>query len=229
MTCTAPAHPLQRPLLIWIGSLGLALAWDISSLDLSVMRLLGDAQGFALRNEPLLRLGLHDGFKQVALVVLLALAVWAIRPDGNAGYARRERLAVLGGVLLSLLAINLIKLRSLTSCPWDLADFGGTARYVSHWAWGTPDGGGGRCFPGGHSSSALAFVGMALPGLSRGQRSGWWWLALVLAMGAIAGGAQTLRGAHYPSHTLWTLVVCLGSALAAWTAVMHRQRTRVTA
>ena len=48
-------------------------------------------------------------------------------------------------------------------------------------------------------------------------------------MGAIAGGAQTLRGAHYPSHTLWTLVICLGSALAAWMVVMHRQRLRAIA
>lgn len=224
-----PSLSLQRPLLIWISSLGLALAWDVSSLDLSVMRLLGDAQGFALRNDPLLRIGLHDGFRQVALVWLLMLAVWALRPGARSSHARRERLAALGGVLLSLLAINLIKLGSLTSCPWDLTDFGGTARYVSHWAWGMPDGGGGRCFPGGHASSALAFVGLALPGLVRGQRSGWAWLALVLVMGAIAGGAQTLRGAHYPSHTLWTLVICLGSALAAWMVVMHRQRWRMTA
>ncbi|MFP5466120.1 MAG: phosphatase PAP2 family protein [Gammaproteobacteria bacterium] len=216
-------------MLIWAGCLGLALTWDLSALDLPVMRLLGDAQGFAWRNEPLLRLVLHDGFRQVAWVLLLILAVWATRPGSNASPSRCERLAVLAGVLLSLLAINLIKLSSLTSCPWALADFGGTARYVSHWAWGMPDGGSGRCFPGGHASSALAFVGLCLPGLSRGQRSGWTWLTLVLVMGAIAGGAQTLRGAHYPSHTLWTLVICQGSVLTAWTAVMHRQGWRALA
>lgn len=215
-------------MLIWAGCLALALAWDVSAMDLPVMRLLGDAQGFALRQSPLLKLGLHDGFKQVALGLLLALGIWAVRPGGHAGSSRRERLAVLAGILLSLLSINLIKLGSLTSCPWDLAEFGGNARYVSHWAWGTPDGGGGRCFPGGHASSALAFVALALPGLARGQRSGWVWLALVLVMGAIAGGAQTLRGAHYPSHTLWTLVICLGSALVAWRVVMQRQGWRVT-
>ena len=229
MLGTVSAHPLKRPLLVWCCSLGLALTWDVSALDLPVMRLLGDAQGFALRQSPLLKLGLHDGFKQVALGLLLVLGIWAFRPVGHTVQPRRERLAVLAGVLLSLLSINLVKMNSLTSCPWELADFGGSARYVSHWAWGTPDGGSGRCFPGGHASSALAFVGLALPGLVRGQRSGWAWLALVLVMGAIAGGAQTLRGAHYPSHTLWTLVICLGSALAAWMVVMHRQRLRAIA
>ncbi len=225
----ARSFPFSRPVSVLLLSLILGIAWDMCGLDMPIMRLLGDTSGFALRGNPWLSRWLHDGLRQLALWLLLVLMLWAIRKDGPGRTPRCERLAVLAGVLLSLLSINLVKMNSLTSCPWDLADFGGSARYVSHWAWGTPDGGGGRCFPGGHASSALAFVGLALPGLVRGQRSGWAWLALVLVMGAIAGGAQTLRGAHYPSHTLWTLVICLGSALAAWMVVMHRQRLRAIA
>lgn len=186
------------------------------------MQWLATDQGFPLRDIPLLRMGLHDGLRQLAIASLLVLLVWALRAAATDPATRRERLAVLGGVLLSLLAVNLLKLRSLTSCPWDLIEFGGRARYVSHWVWGMPDGGAGRCFPGGHASSALAFVALAMPGLTRGRRSGWAWLGAVLLAGAVAGGAQTLRGAHYPSHTLWTLVVCLGSAIVAWTVLVHR-------
>ncbi|MEZ5647117.1 MAG: phosphatase PAP2 family protein [Burkholderiaceae bacterium] len=218
------AELLKRPLVLWLASLGLAIAWDLGAQDMPVMHLLGTVRGFALRDEPLLSLGLHDGFRQLALALLAALVLWTFWPGPSARAQRRERLAVLGAVLVSILAVNLIKINSLTSCPWDLADFGGRAHHVSHWSWGIADGGRGHCFPGGHASSAFAFVGLALPGLTRGQRSGWWWLAAVLLMGVVAGAVQTLRGAHYPSHTLWTLVVCLGSAVLVWGVVMRGAR-----
>lgn len=45
----------------------------------------------------------------------------------------------------------------------------------------------------------------------------------VLAVGVVLGGVQTVRGAHYPSHTLWTGLMCWGIALVnhiafAWLA-----------
>jgi membrane-associated PAP2 superfamily phosphatase len=98
-----------------------------------------------------------------------------------------------------------------------LQEFGGKAWYVSHWTWGTRDGGAGHCFPAGHASSALAFIALALPWLFSGQaslrRRGQWLLLLVLVLGLVFGLAQTLRGAHYPSHTLWTIWICWTVAL----------------
>ena len=40
--------------------------------------------------------------------------------------------------------------------------------------------------------------------------------ALAIAAGLLCGAVQTLRGAHPPSHTLWTLLICGGVALAGW-------------
>lgn len=129
-------------------------------------------------------------------------------------------------MLAALCAVNLLKWHSLTSCPWDLTSFGGAARHVSHWRWGVADGGGGRCFPGGHAPSAFAYIGLALPGLARRQRRGWAWLGIVLFFGSVAGLTQTLRGAHYPSHTLWTLVGCLSAALTVWTALLRAHQPK---
>jgi len=42
------------------------------------------------------------------------------------------------------------------------------------------------------------------------------WLASALAVGLLAGVVQTLRGAHPPSHTAWTLLICGGVSLAGW-------------
>lgn len=209
----------------------LALAWDLSGLDRTVMDRWADAQGFPWRDDPWLAGVMHDRWRRVAWGVYAALWVWMLvgvwRRSGQ-GVPVNERAVVLMLVSACLLLVVSLKRVSLTSCPWDLEVYGGMARHVSHWAWGQADGGPGRCFPAGHASSALAFVGLALPwlwppsGVQRVARWGWGVLALCLLLGTVAGAVQTVRGAHYPSHTLWTLVLCLGLSLAGWAVARPR-------
>lgn len=189
--------------------LGLAalLLWDATGLDLSVVRLFGDLHGFSWRDHWLTAGVLHQGGRWVATglaVVLLVNAVRPLWPD----LTRRERWGAVALTTVCLVLIPLIKQGSATSCPWDLAEFGGTAHYVSHWRFGVTDGGPGHCFPSGHASSAFAFFSLffmlrrAYPAQARAA------LAAVLVMGALYGLAQLARGAHYPSHTLWTGWIC---------------------
>jgi membrane-associated PAP2 superfamily phosphatase len=220
----------------WLGALLFTGLWDLGGLDLAFMQQFGTPQGFALQHTWLLERVLHEGVRQAATGFFLLIGLWALwparwdRPRWAAlALPRRERLAVLLSVALSLLAVNLIKNASQTSCPWDLQAFGGTAVYVSDWTWGVADGGTGRCFPGGHASSAFAFLALSLPwllppaGAPRRRAVGLRWLAGVLEAGAVAGAVQTARGAHYPSHTLWTLVICGGVSLALWRLVRPRR------
>ena len=162
-------------------------------------------------------------FRYTALCALLVLSLmiwWPIGWMRKVSYPRRIQLVV--GALVSLIIMALMKRISVTSCPWDLQAFGGPAHYVSHWSLGTIDGGSGRCFPGGHASSAYAFVALCLPwlmppaGQQRARAPGWRWLGVLLFAGLVAGAVQTVRGAHYPSHTLWTLIICAGVSLAGW-------------
>ena len=230
ITRTARADALRPLLAGWLVLLAFTLAWDFSGLDLTVMRLIGTPAGFALQHHPLLEHLLHDRLRQAASVALVLAWIWALLPSRfSAVPAPDRRLAVLL-VTAGLLAVNLIKNRSATSCPWDWQLFGGTAEVVSHWTWGLRDGGPGRCFPGGHASSGMAFVALALPWLAprhaaappapapapASARRGWQCLALAIAAGLLCGAVQTLRGAHPPSHTLWTLLICGGVALAGW-------------
>jgi len=218
------AAPPRRaaPLAVWLsGLLIFTLLWDLSGLDLSVMQVIGSPQGFALRDVWLLERVLHDGLRQSMTAAFALLCIWTLWPD--LPVPRRERWLVVALAALSLLAVNLVKNTSLTSCPWDLQAFGGPARQVSHWAWGVADGGPGRCFPGGHASSGFAFIALCLPWLdapagvaSRRRAIGLRWLASVLGIGLLAGAVQTLRGAHFPSHTLWTLLICAAVSLLGW-------------
>jgi membrane-associated PAP2 superfamily phosphatase len=208
--------PLSLERRFWIAPvvlLVLTLGWDASGLDLTVMQWLASEDGFPWRHHPLLEEVLHNRARQFALAGFLGAALSAAFPWGPLKQlSGRQRFEAVTGALLGLLAVSLIKHNSLTSCPWDLQSFGGRADYVSHWAWIKTDGGPGRCFPGGHASGAFALLALAWPWFDSSQPQhralGCWIVVLVVMAGLSFGSVQTLRGAHYPSHTLWTALIC---------------------
>jgi membrane-associated PAP2 superfamily phosphatase len=212
----------RRDLAVLLAALGLLLGWDASGLDLAVMRLIGRPDGFALREAWVTSTLLHSGGRMLAWGVVLLMAVDAWRPQ-VAGPSRRERRLWLAVTVAAVVLVPGIKRISRTSCPWDLAEFGGPAAHVSHWAWGVLDGGPGHCFPSGHAAGAFCFLSGYF--LLRGSRPGLarLWLAGTLGAGALFGLAQTLRGAHYPSHTLWTAWLCAAVCVAV-AAVDGRRR-----
>lgn len=214
MHSSLSSHPLRVAFLpvgvvaLLLG-LGALLAWDASGLDLWVMRHVGNAAGFAWRESWFTTQLIHQGGRLLSWAVVGFIVLANLRPAWLLPeLSRRERLGWLVITLLCLAAVSLVKRVSLTSCPWDLAEFGGTAHYVSHWAFGLRDGGGGHCFPSGHASAAFAYLagGWALarayPRVARA------WLLGAVGLGIVYGIGQMARGAHYPSHTMWTGWLC---------------------
>lgn len=216
-----PRSLLSSSTLRWTaGSLLFLLAWDASGLDLVLAHWFGTAQGFALRDHWLFTTVLHEGARRLSwlLVVGLSLAVWW--PVGVLRQLDRwQRLQLVVSILLGLALVVAIKRISSTSCPWDLAEFGGLARYVSHWRFGLVDGGGAHCFPAGHASAGFAFVGGYFVLRDRAPRAARIWLATALAAGLVLGVSQQMRGAHFMSHTLWTAWLCWTVAWACHSLV----------
>lgn len=216
---TSSPRPISHPpprvastatLLSWtLIALACVLAWDMSGLDMPMAHWFGTSEGFALKNDWFMANIAHEGARKLAWVIVMALSLMIWWPLGllrQVPDARRIQLVV--SALVSLLILTLIKRTSATSCPWDIADFGGVGHYLSHWAWGVTDGGGGHCFPAGHASAGFAFISgyfalrHNLPGAAR------LWLAAALIAGFALGLAQQMRGAHFMSHTLWTAWLC---------------------
>lgn len=203
---------MRRPTLALLAGL---LVFDVSGLDMPLAHLFGDATGFALRGHWLLEGVFHAGARALAWGFGLWICVGAWWPVGvlrRLDDSARVRLALT--TLLAVLAVSALKSFSATSCPWDLAAFGGSATHVSHWLWAQRDGGSGRCFPAGHASSGFCFVGgfFAFRGVAPviARR----WLQASVAAGLALGLAQQARGAHFMSHTLWTGAICWCAALA---------------
>ncbi len=193
----------------------LLLAWDASGLDLGMARLFGSATGFSYESHWLWRGVLHEPMRNLGWLLELTLLAGIFRPFGalkRLTVERRLQLALTP--LLALVAVAGIKLHSLTSCPWDLREFGGVATYASHWALGLVDGGHGGCFPAGHASAGFAFVAGFFVFRHTMPRQATRWLLGALLAGLMLGVAQQVRGAHFMSHTLWTAWLCWSCAAA---------------
>ena len=226
-----PSWTLRRLWALTLLFFVLLVLWDATGFDLPLARWSGSPQGFALRQQPLFVLLSHELPRMAGAALLLALRVGVFKPWGFlCRLAPGERwqlwLSIAGGAL----AITVLKRLNHTSCPWDLAEFGGVARHVSHWLWGVRDGGAGHCFPAGHASTAFAYLaGWFVLRRSAPRAAGRWLLGALLA-GMLLGLAQQMRGAHYMSHTLWTAWICWAWGLALETALqVHRHGRAVVA
>lgn len=211
----------RRDLLAIAVLLLLLLAWDSSGLDITIVRRYGTASGFPWKDHWFTRDVLHQGGRLLGFGVLAGLIAnlwWPAFP----GLSTAERWRWLGLTLLCLLAVPTFKQVSLTSCPWSLAEFGGVARYVSHWRLGVPDGGSGHCFPSGHATSAFAFLSGFFALRQAHPTAARRWLGGVMVFGGLFGWAQMARGAHYPSHVMWTAWACWTICVAADTLAAAR-------
>jgi membrane-associated PAP2 superfamily phosphatase len=209
----APAVRLGAGALLLLSFAGL-LAWDALALDVPLAQLVGGAHGFPLRHQWLLTSVLHDAARWLSWGVALLLCIGVWRPAGplvRLPVALRLQLAV--STLLAAAAVSTLKGLRVTSCPWDLQQFGGVAQYVSHWS-RVADGGAGHCFPAGHASSGFAFAAGYFAFRDNDPGHAKAWLAGALAVGTLLGVAQQLRGAHFMSHTLWTAWICFATCWA---------------
>lgn len=160
---------------------------------------------------PLGRLVFYNGPK--ALIILAAVAGLGLAL-GPAAWRDRLRFARrdLWVALLTLVTVPALagfgKNTTNTFCPSEIRRYGGDVPYVKLCA-PYPDDDRparkGHCFPAGHASGGFALLGLMwlrrtrawkLGGLALGLGAGWW-----------MGGYQMLKGAHYLSHTVVTMLV----------------------
>jgi membrane-associated PAP2 superfamily phosphatase len=199
--CSLGRETVPSPLLhagaLASGAILIALA---TLLDGQLIAPFYDAQArsFRLRDAAALETLGHTGLKWLMVGFWLFCVVWG-------GALRR------GAVYMALIVAAVVALKQYSpySCPFDLPDYGGTRPLA------------GRCLPAAHPVIGFALAGLYLALRNRGERrAARHALAAALLIGMAAGAVQVARGAHFPSHVLWTAwvawaVTLLLAALAA--------------
>lgn len=219
------AHPawLRRHLaLLAISAVALLLLFETTRLDLLLAAPLFDPVSgeFPLRRHWLLNTVMHDQVKRIVTLCALAmLGVCALGMRGRLAWLppRGARLAALGMLLIPAV-ISTLKHLTNRHCPWDVIEFGGFAPYVGLLELPSATIAPGACFPAGHASVGFLWLIWAVALRATCVRAARLAGALAATFGLVLGAGQMLRGAHFLSHTLWSLwlawAICIALAAA---------------
>ena len=155
--------------------------------------------------------GILKTILQVLGVATVALAAWDwARPQPSWDATRRVGLRVLAlSAIFVPGCISVLKHFSDSHCPWDLQRYGGHEPYVRLLEFLPAGVSPGQCLPGGHASSALWLVALAVFWLPHRPRMAALVGGLMLAFGLAVGWMQQLRGAHFLTHTLWSMWIAV--------------------
>jgi membrane-associated PAP2 superfamily phosphatase len=221
MSNSVPASTAERPLSLRRHALWPAAAFATSAavlegttLDQRVADLFFDARaqrwiwGGSFWSNELVHSGGRDLVAGVCIAALAVLFAGAITPPLRR--ARRAASFVVLSVGLATGLVALLKMATNVDCPRDLARYGGDLPYVRLFEDKPDEVPAGACFPGGHSSGGFAlwclyFVRRDYDPPRAPWRLGG--LAAGLAIGSVFAVGQRARGAHFPSHDLWSAAI----------------------
>jgi membrane-associated PAP2 superfamily phosphatase len=212
--------------LLWPGlAFAVAIAWlgplhgDLWIADRVYA---GEGHAWSLKDHFMTEQLIHIGGKRLSAVAWLGvLLAWAasLRVPALRQW-RRPLLYLWMSVLLATTLVGAIKRGSGVDCPWDLLRYGGDRPYFGWYSLRPAGMADASCFPAGHASAGYAWV--ALYFFLSVRRAAWRvrGLAIGLIAGAVFGIAQQLRGAHFLSHDLSTLMICWSSALLLYVGML---------
>lgn len=119
---------------------------------------------------------------------------------------------------LSTGVIHFLKSHTSIYCPVETTLYGGTELhrewFENFTLW--REAGAGRCWPGGHASSAFSLVALYFIARRYRWQHSYLLLAGITVLGLVYGTTRVLQGWHYLSHTFWAgIFVWLSTLLIA--------------
>lgn len=188
-------------------------------LDYRVADTLWHLQGdtWAYRHSWLLKELVHNDGKTLSRFMSLCTLIgfgWSYL-DERGKHWRKAFLYMLVIPLVSVAIINILKAISGTTCPAFLARYGGNLPAVESVFPFTINGERG-CTPAGHSSAGYTWLALYFIAYTYGRQ--WRWYALLpgVLLGLVFGISQQIRGEHFLSHDLWTLLICWFTSLGGY-------------
>ena len=163
----------------------------------------------------------HRWMKLALILAAFTCIVMAWRRRASAN-ASGGRLVAASSVLVPL-AVSMGKRTSAMHCPWEVDRYGGLNPYFDLLTTAPANlATVGHCFPAAFVTSASWLLAFALFDYPARPRESWRAGLLALALSLAFGWVQQMRGAHFLSHTLWsiwlswTIVVGLHAILGLW-------------
>lgn len=187
------------------------LIFELTALDIHIAKLgFNDAEKiFTYREDIFFTKYLHHGLKNMMYAAGLAGIGWAVYC-----YRKAESRALQDSCLVAILGVVFIPLIVTTAkhitnrhCPWSMDVFGGSIPYTSLLQLWGEDRPGGQCFPAGHASGGFMWISWGMAFWYTRPRLAKISLAMATLFGGLMGIGRMLQGAHFLSHTIWTVLL----------------------
>ncbi|WP_019675022.1 phosphatase PAP2 family protein [Arsukibacterium perlucidum] len=211
----------------------LMLLLDVGGIDIWLATKFYALEGYtwALKDywvtEQLLHIGARKLNYVLALAILLITAYFQVI-NKTQPQLSKAFLALCLSLICSFTLVAYFKAISNVACPWSLSLFGGNEPYFhllqnrpSYLPYS-------QCFPAGHASVGYAWVALYYFFKCCKAEYRLLGLAVGLTAGFILGLTQQLRGAHFMSHDITTLFICLTSARICFAVVFPQSKSVAT-
>jgi len=236
-----PANQFTKlPAIILSAILGVVIYYsaEISPLDLWIQDSLydfGEKTWLIDRHSFWPKLILYQLIKIPLVVVGTGALVLFLHTFYRTRYKRNRLIFLYLFLCMAVVPLTVSSLKYVTNtyCPWDICRYGGEQPYVkvlaSYPSDYSPTDGAARCFPAGHASGGFALLAFFF--IARGWSRKLLALGCALGIGWTMGIYQMMKGAHFFSHTLATMILawilCQVIFYLLTTIVDSRKKTRV--
>jgi membrane-associated PAP2 superfamily phosphatase len=167
--------------------------------------------GFAFRRSFIGDDILHKGTRLALIVCYLSL--WSrmliMRRQPDQARASADLLVMLLSIGMSVLLITTLKRVLEVDCPWDLLRYGGNKAFFPLFEYPEALLPSAHCYPASHASVGYSWLAVYFYAKVTGNPHNIRWLVAVLLMGTGFAVTQQFRGAHFVSHDLTSLLLCL--------------------
>lgn len=190
----------------------LATAMERTDLDFAITDRFHDfaTHRWTLRASWFVDVGMHRGARDVVVVVGLVALAALISGAFVPSMRRHGRCAAYVLVCMAVGPVLVATLKALCNChcPWDMARYGGHLACAPCAEPFFQLAGHGKCFPSGHAAGGYTLLSLHYAGRARSRAAGLIGLAIGAVAGTVMGLVQVARGAHFPSHMVWSAAVC---------------------
>ena len=214
----------------------LLLAWlqQFTGLDFAIENLYFDpiSHTFPWKNSWFAKDLMHGYLKNVlvmlgtAILLLCAIDYFCPIKKISPILSVRLRFIALSAIMIPAL-IAALKSQSSSHCPWDIEQYGGNYPHLTLFESLPSALKAGHCLPAGHASTGLWLAAFCVFWLPNAPRKAFLVFVFGLSVGFVMGWVQQMRGAHFISHTLWSMwlaslvIFCL--LILFWPALQTKQ------
>ncbi len=145
----------------------------------------------------------------ILLYLILLIKFFFREKSQESQFDRYGKIVFLSSVLLGTACVSTLKHYLNADCPWDLLQYGGNKPFMSFFNYDSISFSSSHCFPSGHASSAFTWISLYFYTSIYYPKVRLKILATLLIIGFGFGLSQQFRGAHFISHDLYSLLVCV--------------------